>query len=936
MSLEIAVLAAGAAYAGGVFLYEEPEGLNGRLRPGHLVLVPFGRGERPEPGVVWRRLAGKPSEGRGPDEEERGARSRRRVIRLLDEEPVLDPMRLEWAAWLSRTYLAPLSECLRLMIPSGLIPRREPVYERCAPEGTRGGLERAVAVSFAEQVLLAALAEGPLAHSEVHAVLRDFPLAERQRALRRLLERGWIRRSWRIREGRPPTLRMIRLKEEGILQALREGGIRLGRREEIAARRRRLLERLQEAGRPLPADWLQAETGCTPADLRQLTRWGIIEPVRMIRLKEEGILQALREGGIRLGRREEIVARRRRLLERLQEAGRPLPADWLQAETGCTPADLRQLTRWGIIEPVERPIWEAADPYPVPEEPPPLTPDQALAWRAIERALKAGRFHAFLLHGITGSGKTELYLQAVAETLRRGKGALILVPELALTPQTARRFEARFPGQVAVWTGGMSPAQERAIWERIRRRQARVVVGTRSALFVPVPDLGLIVIDEAHDPSYKQDLRPEIPYRIPAYHAVDAAMALARALEAVVILGTATPSIELRYQAEHGLLEELRLPRRFLGYRPRLAAQARHFGASLEGFVETEAEALTSGLPPVEVVDMRQELKAGNTGIFSRALERALDQVLRRGQQAILFLNRRGAAPFVFCRDCGHLMRCSRCDLPLAEHLHPTRWVCHHCGAVEPPVARCPRCGSRRLKGMGIGTQAVEEAVRRRWPAARILRWDLDTAPTRAAHALIWQRFADGEADVLIGTQVLTKGLDLPLVTLVGVILADVGLGLPDFRAAERTFQLLIQVAGRAGRGLFGGRVIFQTYRPDHPAIAAAARYDLDGFYRGEVAFRKAHGYPPFARLVRLLYWHAEAERAREAAERLGEALRHHLMTKGAPPSAMIGPAPCYFSRLRGLYRWHILLRGPDPVAWLRDFPLPPEWRVDVDPLEVL
>jgi primosomal protein N' (replication factor Y) len=863
MSLEIAVLAAGAAYAGGVFLYEEPEGLNGRLRPGHLVLVPFGRGERPEPGVVWRRLAGKPSEGRGPDEEERGARPRRRVIRLLDEEPVLDPMRLEWAAWLSRTYLAPLSECLRLMIPSGLIPRREPVYERCAPEGARGGLERAVAVSFAEQVLLAALAEGPLAHSEVHAVLRDFPLAERQRALRRLLERGWIRRSWRIREGRPPTLRMIRLKEEGILQALREGGIRLGRREEIAARRQRLLERLQEAGRPLPADWLQAETGCTPADLRQLTRWGIIEPV-------------------------------------------------------------------------ERPIWEAADPYPVPEEPPPLTPDQALAWRAIERALKAGRFHAFLLHGITGSGKTELYLQAVAETLRRGKGALILVPELALTPQTARRFEARFPGQVAVWTGGMSPAQERAIWERIRRRQARVVVGTRSALFVPVPDLGLIVIDEAHDPSYKQDLRPEIPYRIPAYHAVDAAMALARALEAVVILGTATPSIELRYQAEHGLLEELRLPRRFLGYRPRLAAQARHFGASLEGFVETEAEALTSGLPPVEVVDMRQELKAGNTGIFSRALERALDQVLRRGQQAILFLNRRGAAPFVSCRDCGHLMRCSRCDLPLAEHLHPTRWVCHHCGAVEPPVARCPRCGSRRLKGMGIGTQAVEEAVRRRWPAARILRWDLDTAPTRAAHALIWQRFADGEADVLIGTQVLTKGLDLPLVTLVGVILADVGLGLPDFRAAERTFQLLIQVAGRAGRGLFGGRVIFQTYRPDHPAIAAAARYDLDGFYRGEVAFRKAHGYPPFARLVRLLYWHAEAERAREAAERLGEALRHHLMTKGAPPSAMIGPAPCYFSRLRGLYRWHILLRGPDPVAWLRDFPLPPEWRVDVDPLEVL
>ncbi|GBD08813.1 Primosomal protein N' [Candidatus Thermoflexus japonica] len=856
MALEIAVLAASAAYAGGVFTYEEPEGLDGRLRPGHLVLVPFGRSGRPEPGIVLRRISGRrPARSQQGDRVEND-RARKTVLRSLEEDPILDPPRLEWAAWLSRTYLSPINECLRLMIPSGLIPHREPIYERVSGP-TGGGLEHAVAVSFAEQVLLTALAEGPLTQSEVHAVLRDFPMAERRRALQRLLQRGWIRRSWRIGERRLPTLRWVRLKN-------------------------------------------------------------------------------LPDPGFRLGRNRAVIERRRRLLERLQEAARPLPADWLQAEAGCSAGDLRQLARWGFLELFEQPAWETFDPYPVPEEPPNLTPDQALAWRPIARALEAGRFHAFLLHGITGSGKTELYLRAVAETLRRGKGAIVLVPELALTPQTARRFEARFPGQVIIWTGGQSPAQERALWERVRRRQARVIVGTRSALFVPIPDLGLIVIDEAHDPSYKQDVQPQIPYLLPAYHAVDAALALARRVEAVVILGTATPGVELRHLAERGVLEELSLPRRLRGYRQRLMEQARQFGASLDRFVEVETEALESGLPPVEVVDMRQELKSGNTGIFSRALEKALDQVLRRGQQAILFLNRRGAAPFLFCRDCGHLIRCARCDLPLAEHHHPTRWVCHHCGAVEQPAARCPRCGSRRLKGMGIGTQAVEEAVRKRWPEARVLRWDLDAAPTRATHALIWQRFANGEADVLIGTQVLTKGLDLPLVTLVGVILADVGLGLPDFRAAERTFQLLVQVAGRAGRGLFGGRVILQTYRPDHPAIAAAARYDVESFYRKELAFRKAHGYPPFQRLVRLLYWHADADRAREAAERIGEALRHHLERKEAPPTAMIGPAPCYFSRLRGLYRWHILLRGPDPVAWLRDFPLPPDWRVDVDPLDVL
>ncbi len=866
MALEIAVLAAGASYVGGVFTYEEPAGAHEgmRLQPGHLVLVPFGRSERPEPGIVLRRIAGPSKKSVSLEEPlESSARHRvqsgrplKAVLRPLEAEPVLDPLRLEWAGWLSRTYLVPINECLRLMIPAGLIPRREPIYERIAgPSG--GGLEQAVAVSFAEQVLLAALAEGPLTHSEVHAVLRDFPLTERRRALQRLLQRGWIRKGWRIGERRPPMLRWVRLK-------------------------------------------------------------------------------ALPDPAFRLGRNRAVVERRRRLFERLQAMERPLPADWLQAETGCTAHDLRQLARWGFLELFEQPAWEIIDPYPVPEEPPNLTPDQALAWRSIVRALEAGRFHAFLLHGITGSGKTELYLRAVAEVLRRGKGAIVLVPELALTPQTARRFEARFPGQVVVWTGRMTPTQERALWERVRRRQARVIVGTRSALFVPMPDLGLIVIDEAHDPSYKQGIHPEIPYLLPAYHAVDAALALARLVDAVVILGTATPGVELRDLAERGVLEELSLPRRLRGYRQRLAEQARTFGASLDRFVEIETEVLETGLPSVEVVDMRQELKAGNTGIFSRTLERALDQVLRRGQQAILFLNRRGAAPFLFCRDCGHLIRCAHCDLPLAEHLHPTRWVCHHCGAVEQPIARCPRCGSRRLKGMGIGTQAVEEAVRKRWPEARVLRWDLDTAPTRAAHALIWQRFANGEADVLIGTQVLTKGLDLPLVTLVGVILADVGLGLPDFRAAERTFQLLVQVAGRAGRGLFGGRVILQTYRPDHPAIAMAARYDFDGFYRKELTFRKAHGYPPFQRLVRLLYWHADPDQAREAAERMGEALRQHLERKGVPPTALIGPAPCYFSRLRGLYRWHILLRGPDPVAWLRDFPLPPAWRVDVDPLDVL
>jgi primosomal protein N' (replication factor Y) len=458
--------------------------------------------------------------------------------------------------------------------------------------------------------------------------------------------------------------------------------------------------------------------------------------------------------------------------------------------------------------------------------------------------------------------------------------------------------------------------QRYAVWDRVRRGEADVLIGPRSALFAPMSRLGLIVLDEAHDSSYKQ----EEPIPLPAYHAREAAITLGRQAGATVLLGSATPDLVTHHWARQGAYCLLELPHRVIP-KPQAPIPA--------------IESATSPLPPVRVVDLRQELRAGNRSIFSRALQESLQRTLAAGEQAILFLNRRGAATFVICRDCGYVARCPACDVPLTyHHLDRRGLVCHHCNRRQPAPKRCPDCDGRRIRYFGLGTERVEEVMGQLYPEARLLRWDRDTA-VGPDHERYLQAFVEHRADVLVGTQMIAKGLDLPLVTLVGVISADTALHLPDYRAAERTFQLLTHVAGRAGRSHRGGQVIVQTYNPDHYAIQAAARHDYAGFARRELAYRRQLGYPPFSRLVALRFSHKDGHRCRAEAERMGRWLAGEIHRQDVP-GELIGPVPCFFSRLRGRHRWQIVIRAPDPALLLQDVALPLGWRVDVDPVSLL
>jgi len=539
----------------------------------------------------------------------------------------------------------------------------------------------------------------------------------------------------------------------------------------------------------------------------------------------------------------------------------------------------------------------------------------------------------FLLHGVTGSGKTEIYLRAIDMALKQGRSALFLVPEIALTPQTVRRVAARFPGRVAVVHSRLSDGERYDTWRRSRDGLVQVVVGARSALFSPLPDIGVIILDESHDTSYKQS--PPIPP--PYYHVRQVAEEMIKQNGGVLIMGSATPDIESAYRAERGEIRRLELAQRIMGHKVRVGELGERAGVLPLYHPESDAQdAVTIDLPPVLVVDMRDELKAGNTSIFSEALQEALADVLQRRQQAILFLNRRGQATYVFCRDCGYVAKCPRCDSPLTHHRTGDVLRCHRCSHTEAEPTVCPSCGSRRIKYFGAGTQQVETALAEMFPRVRIARWDADTADSPEAHEAILQRFIDRKTDVMIGTQMVTKGLDLPLVTLVGVISADVGINLPDFRAGEKTFQVLTQVAGRAGRGLLGGQVILQTYMPEHYAIQAASRHDFHGFYAQEIAYRKHLGYPPFRRMIRILFRFPTEMQAQSEAERAAGMIRHRLKALDMSGTELIGPAPCFFARENKLFRWHVLLRGPDPAAALDGLKLPKGWFVDVDPVDVL
>ena len=596
------------------------------------------------------------------------------------------------------------------------------------------------------------------------------------------------------------------------------------------------------------------------------------------------------------------------LLDFLTGQPHPISISELKKRVNCSLATIKALESRHLIL-VER-LRVRRDPLAhlsfTPSLPPILTSSQQAVWESIRDVIE-GKIRpssnppVFLLFGVTGSGKTEIYLRALAQVVAAGKCGICLIPEIALTQQTVERFASRFPGRVAVLHSGLSPGEQLDEWQWIAEGNCDVVIGPRSALFAPLPNLGLIIIDEEHEWTYKQEDKS------PRYHARDVAIKLAELSDAVVILGSATPDIASFHRAQQGEYQLVELRERVTprGYSP---------------------------LPEVSIVDLREELKAGNTSLFSRSLLAAMKETLAQGEQIILFLNRRGTATFVRCRNCGFVFRCPRCSIALTYHSVEKKLICHRCRYFTPVPQSCPQCSRRHLRFLGIGTQRVEEEVSHFFPKARLLRWDRDVITRRYAHEELLKDFRDHKADVLIGTQMIAKGLDLPQVTLAGIINADTGLNFPDFRSSERTFQLLCQVAGRAGRGIKAGKVIIQTYSPDNYTIQAAAKHDYIGFYHREIDYRRRYNYPPFSQLVRLVYSHTNGESCRREAERV-----YHLITDSCQLTAdsIIGPVPAFAFRTRGRYRWQIFLRGPNATRVLSKLTLPRGWTVDVDPVGI-
>jgi primosomal protein N' (replication factor Y) len=633
------------------------------------------------------------------------------------------------------------------------------------------------------------------------------------------------------------------------------------------------------------------------------------------------------------------------ILRALARDDKPLDVSWIYAQTGTKVDDLKRLEERELIYLGEKEIFRdsLAERDFIPMSAPRLTMGQRAAWEAIRERLtpipnpsSVDGGGVFLLHGVTGSGKTEIYLRAIEHVLSRGRQAIFLVPEIALTAQTVRRVMARFPGQTAIVHSGLNEGERYDTWRRARNGDIGVIVGARSALYTPLPDIGLVILDEEHDHSYKQS-PPSFNSEV-YYHTRDVAEQMMRNTNGVLILGSATPDIDSYYRAQRGEIVYLHLPDRIMGHRIRIEEQSRRekIAARYTSPPEETSDALTIPLPPVEVVDMRSELKSGNREMFSRVLQDELAETILRGEQAILYINRRGTSTYVFCRDCGYVAECPRCDTPLTFHQYSTELHCHHCGYRAPTPSVCPQCHSSRIKFFGAGTQEVEATVRKLFPSARSLRWDADTAAKPDQHDVILQRFVNRDAEILIGTQMIAKGLDLPLVTLVGVVSADMGLALPDFRANERVFQLLMQVAGRAGRGLLGGKVILQTYQPEHYVIEAAAKHDYAGFYEREIGYRRDLGYPPFRRMARILFRFDKAIKAQSEAERAAVLLKDRLEQLEMTGTEIIGPAPCFFDRVDRQYRWQILLRGPNPQQALENFHSVLGWHIDIDPLDLL
>ena len=506
-----------------------------------------------------------------------------------------------------------------------------------------------------------------------------------------------------------------------------------------------------------------------------------------------------------------------------------------------------------------------------------LTGEQATAVNNVLTALEKGSSQTILLHGVTGSGKTDVYRELIAQVLAQGGDAILLVPEISLTSQVARYFETQFGDQVIILHSGLRPKEKMKAWEDILAGRKRIVIGARSAVFAPLLNLRLIILDEEHDGAYKQDENPK-------YHARDVARKRMEQQKGVVLLGSATPSLEAYAAAQTGKIRMLTMTSR-IG---------------------------ESSLPPVEIVDMREELIQGNRSVFSLLLQQKLRERLERGEQAMLFLNRRGYSTFVVCRECGYVVSCPNCDISLTFHSQGQAMRCHYCNHRELPPLTCPKCASRYIRFFGQGTQRVEEDLQGLLPEASILRLDFDTTRSGDAHRIILESFRRQEASILVGTQMMAKGLDFPNVTLVGVIAADQTLNMPDFRARERTFQLLTQVAGRAGRSTKPGEVIIQTYSPTDSAILRAAQHDFRGFFWEEINYRKERKYPPYTHIIRVLLMHEKEDRVIKGANDLGACLNQGMQDPkyGNNEIDILGPAPAVLTRLKNQWRWQISVKG--------------------------
>ncbi|MEI5906121.1 primosomal protein N' [Bacillus spongiae] len=564
--------------------------------------------------------------------------------------------------------------------------------------------------------------------------------------------------------------------------------------------------------------------------------------------------------------------KQKKILAHLAHFNRPLPERKVLEETNSTSQSVKTLVKKGFIEEFYQEVYR--DPYEnrtfKKTFPLPLTVHQQAAITPILSSIEKRQHETFLLYGVTGSGKTEIYLQSIQRVLNEGKEAIVLVPEISLTPQMVHRFKGRFGDDVAVLHSGLSVGEKYDEWRKIQRKEVKVVVGARSAIYAPFENLGIIIIDEEHETSYKQEESPR-------YHAREVAIQRAKRYQCPVILGSATPSLESFARAKKNVYTLLSLPSR-MNNQP---------------------------LPSVAIVDMRDELREGNRSMFSRELFEKLQDRLEKKQQTVLFLNRRGYSSFIMCRDCGYVLQCPHCDISLTYHRSSNNMKCHYCGFETSVPKTCPDCQGEHIRYFGTGTQKVEEELTKLLPQAKIIRMDVDTTSRKGAHEKLLKAFAEGKADILLGTQMIAKGLDFPNITLVGVLSADTMLHLPDFRAAEKTFQLLTQVSGRAGRHELPGEVIIQTYTPEHYSVQLASKQDYDAFYEQEMRMRKMASYPPYYYLALVNVTHEDLLKVVDSADRMTKFISSRLSDE----AIVLGPSASPIPRINNRYRYQCLIK---------------------------